>query len=102
MTKKEQAIQELEQWLDWETATQGQLDDHVKQVIALVHAIDDADREARGVVDVQEIGACCNCPNMQFDQFLMLHVCDKNGGQALRGMTQPPPSWCPRRKENRK
>jgi len=95
MTKKEQAIQELEQWLDWETATQGQLDDHVKQVIALVHAIDDADREERGVVDVQEIKEhCAQCEFCRFYPYSHEFQCAKE--------TPRRKSWCPRRNENRK
>lgn len=96
MTKKEQAIEDfrtgLSDILTWNSFATSTTMNRIQE---LVHAIDDADREERGVVDVQEIKKCYDC------KFHFEGICQKVHIKSVISHNAPP-SWCPRRKENRK
>lgn len=104
MTKKEQAIEDLRVGLSdiltWNSFATSQ---SLQRVQDLVHAIDAADREERGVVDVDEIKTCFDC-RFYHDE----GICCTHENQSERGLygedheLPGPPSWCPRRKENQK
>ena len=106
MTKKEQAIHNF--WEFHNSKFQNlypsfPINKRLENIINLDHAIDDADRQERGVMDVQEIKTCWDC-SFYCDE----GCCCNHPHQSERKLFQDdhrlpgPPSWCPRRKENRK
>lgn len=98
MTKKEQAIHNF--WEFHNSKFQNlypsfPINKRLENIINLVHAIDDADREERGVAFMQEVEFCNHCKHF-FAGYCRYGLAKKVDGSRF------PPSWCPRRKENRK
>jgi hypothetical protein len=108
MTKKEQAEKELVGFLSVNTDGMQISRWVITKAIRIVHAIDEAEREDRGVVDVQEISGCEDCNHLRHREILE----QKTPLCGLKKLESVPayipaawikgtPPWCPRRKENK-